>query len=61
MLGARMPRYLTKKMSYVALIKEHKNLVKVLKKGNKQDIKKLVKEQEAELKEYKKEYQRKRK
>jgi len=54
-----MPKRLAKRMPYVSLIREHENLVKVLKSGSKTKIKKLLKEQEKELKEYKEEYKKK--
>ena len=50
-----------KLMPYKDLIKEHENLVKILKKPSKTKLKKLLKEQSAELKEYKAEYEKKKK
>ena len=52
-----MARRISKLMSYADLIKEHKKLVRVLKSENKTAIKKMAKEQSEELKEYKKEYE----
>jgi len=52
-----------KMMPYKALIKEHENLVKVLKneKNPSRKLKKLLDEQSQELKEYKEEYKKKNK
>lgn len=54
-----MKRKLSKMMPYKELIKEHENIVKVLKSGSKTKIKKLLEEQSYELHEYKEEYKRK--
>jgi len=51
-----MPKYLYKKFPYVPLIKEHTELVRILRSGNKKQINKLLREQTKELKEYKAEY-----
>jgi len=55
-----MAKKISKLMPYTSLIREHENLVKTLKSGNKTKIKKLLKEQSKELKEYKEEYKKKR-
>lgn len=46
-------------MSLKDLIKEHEEIVRILKSGRKSSINKLLKEQSEELKEYKEEYKRK--
>jgi len=62
-----MPKYLYKKMSYKGkegIIPEHEHLTRTLrhaiKTGRTSQLKKLLKEQSAELKEYKAEYKKKR-
>jgi len=47
---------LTKAMSYKDLIKEHRRLVRIMKFGSPYERRKLIEEQEAELKDYEKEY-----
>lgn len=63
-----MPKYLVKKMPYKGkegIISEHEHLTKTLKQaiktGKTSGLKKLLKEQSKELKEYKAEYRKKRK
>ena len=63
-----MPKYLTKRMPYKGkegIIPEHEHLIRTLrqaiKTGKTSGLKKLLKAQSAELKEYKDEYKKKRK
>jgi len=46
----------TKKMNLKDLIKEHRRLVRIMKFGSPYERAQLIKEQEAELKEYEAEY-----
>jgi len=54
-----MAKRISKLMPYADLIKEHKNLVRILKFGTAYERRKLLQEQSAELTEYKKEYKQK--
>ena len=53
-------KQISKRMPYKSLIREHKNLVHVLKYGTKKQKEKLLREQSKELKEYQSEFKRKR-